>query len=240
MKSPINLELISENGRYFVDRAIRESGSSYAFEVSDIEDNKLFMKIGNSYQAQYIDIEYNTLTKFPNENTPNIVDIFTYKEMRCLVMEFLEGPTLSDLIKNTFIAEQAIDISLELLEILDFYHNKDIIHRDVKPQNIIVGETVKLVDWGLACYDGLKSDKIAGTLSYMSREAKLGEYYTPNDLFSVGVLLFEMVEGKKPLGRDPYKVVTGDLKEVVAKALRPIENRYLTAQEMIADLKEIR
>ncbi|MFH0798738.1 MAG: serine/threonine-protein kinase [Pseudomonadota bacterium] len=139
---------------------------------------------------------------------PNIVTIFDagIEDPICYIaMEYIEGTTLY---KNCLPAEllpvaDAIDVMIKVCHGLDFAHQRGIIHRDVKPGNILLGANgeIKIADFGLACFALLaKNDKkVVGTPSYMPPEQIEGKGSTPqSDIFSAGIILYRLLSGEKP------------------------------------------
>ena len=143
---------------------------------------------------------------------PNIVTIFDAGEDRetglsYIVMEYVAGPPLIRLIRNgtVFPPGQVVEIGLQICGGLDFAHTKGVIHRDIKPGNILYSgdrQTVKITDFGIARLDRIgltQTDRLTGTPQYMSPEQARGETLDGrSDLFSVGVLLYELLTGEKP------------------------------------------
>ena len=140
---------------------------------------------------------------------PNIVALFDYDQhegMPFIAMEFVEGRELADLFKDgkTFSQEQALDVIRQVLSALDYAHASGIVHRDIKPANIIVVEdgSIKVTDFGIARLDTVnltQHGSMIGTPSYMSPEQFTGKSVDHrSDLFSCGVLLFELLTGEKP------------------------------------------
>jgi len=182
-----------------------------------------------------------------------------------IVMEFLGGQDLDALLKQQqpLTLAQKLDIVAQVCEGLGYAHEQGIVHRDVKPGNIRVLEdgTVKILDFGIAKFamgSGTQTGSILGTPSYMSPEQIMGQPVDGRaDLFSVGVLLYELLSGKKPFAGDaptavvyqimhveptPLSELVPDLPEalyaIVDRALQKNPNeRYSRASEMASDLQ---
>lgn len=202
---------------------------------------------------------------------PNIVSVFDVgKEgnINFIVMELVEGRTLSQLIaeKGKLDYKEAIDIARQVASALSLAHKNQIIHRDVKPHNVLITNTgvAKLADFGIAravnnstMVDG---NKVMGSVHYLSPEQARGSYVDERtDIYSLGIVLYEMLTGKVPFDGDnaisialmhindpmtpPSKLVSGippQLEKVVMKATDKYQtNRYSTADEMIEDLDNI-
>lgn len=152
---------------------------------------------------------------------PNIVTIYDVGEEDgnvFIAMEFLEGKDLSDIIKHkTLSAGEVVEFGVQIAETLDYAHQKGIIHRDVKPSNIIVqpGGSIKITDFGIARIDDVsatlqtQAGEIMGTPAYMSPEQVLGNPVDGrSDIFSLGVILYEMGTGARPFGGESKTLAT--------------------------------
>ncbi|UCD93533.1 MAG: protein kinase, partial [Candidatus Zixiibacteriota bacterium] len=201
---------------------------------------------------------------------PNIVTVYEvgdYQGRPFIAMQYVEGQSLSKIIKDKSLPlHKVIDLAIQICEGLKAAHEASIIHRDVKPSNICISAAgrPKLVDFGLASVRG--SEKITrtgstlGTVGYMSPEQIRGhETDHRSDLFSFGVVLYEMVTGRLPFTGDTEAAVIGSilkdspeplrrfkadlpdsLQQVINKALdKDSDTRYQTAAGMLADLKRI-
>jgi serine/threonine protein kinase/type II secretory pathway pseudopilin PulG len=214
------------------------------------------------------------LRRFKNEarsagvlSHPNIVTIYDAGEDQGLfyiAMEFIEGKTLAEVLQEQRVlpVDQVIGITRNICAGLDFAHNKGIVHRDIKPANIMITPegTAKIMDFGIAKVSGsmTSTGQVLGTPNYMSPEQVKGRQLDGrSDLFSVGVMLYEMLTGEKPfIGQSLttiiYKIVNENpipprdldltihpgLSAVVTRTLAkdPYE-RYQSGAELIRDLE---
>ena len=217
-------------------------------------------------------------------NQPNILTVYEFGEvggLTFLATEFVDGETLREQLrsKKKLKLVDILDINIQVLAALDAAHEASIIHRDIKPENVMIrrrDHVVKVLDFGLAKVTEkrpsvLKSEYseaatefktapgiIMGTINYMSPEqAQAGATDQRTDIWSTGVMLYEMVSGKMPftgatsshtivqiLEKDPLplsKDVPAELERIVLKAMaKDPEDRYQTAKDMLIDLRSLK
>jgi len=192
----------------------------------------------------------------------------THEDQLFICMDFYEGETLREKIKSELLnVYDSIDLSTKILEGLSAAHEKGITHRDVKPENIFITNKneVKILDFGLAkssAYSKItKSDRTSGTIAYISPEQARGKEATQqSDIWSLGVVMYEMLTGQKPfkgdfdqvliysiLDKEPEKIASLkketplELEHIVSKALeKDVDSRYQNVDEMKADLQALR
>jgi serine/threonine protein kinase/tetratricopeptide (TPR) repeat protein len=258
-------------------RIIEKIGAGGMGEVYLAEDTKLDRKVALKFLPPHLCQDPDCRSRFKREaqaaaklNHPNIVTIYEVAEFNgrpFLVMEHLEGETLRELIKQKDMPlSQAIQIAIQLCEGIQEAHAKGVIHRDIKPGNITCDSKghCKILDFGLAAVRGTekltKSGSTMGTLHYMSPEQSRGEVVDErSDIFSLGVVLYEMVTGQLPFkgDHDPATIysigyenpeplaryksgVSNELQRVITKALtKQKDERYQHADELAADLKQL-
>lgn len=210
-----------------------------------------------------------TIHGLKHPNVVRAIDLDPYADPPYLVMEYVEGPSLRTLIdqyKITFPIDSAVIIMRGVLNALMAAHQSEIIHRDIKPANIllqhpidqlstITEQAVKVTDFGLGHVGGVTSqsmmqsgsmqaeqgNKIAGTIAYMSPEQKEGKPIDGrSDLYSCGIVLFEMLTGERPHGGElPGSLrpgVPGQLDEVFRRCYARCDRRYDDAAQMLSAL----
>ncbi len=201
---------------------------------------------------------------------PNIVIVFDAAEDRgtsFLVMEYLDGPTLATVIEREgpLSVQRSVQIAIQICDALDYAHQQGVIHRDIKPSNVILlpGDQVKITDFGIAkLVEGpqLTRTGIVGTFNYMSPEQAMEEPVDHRaDIYSLGIVLFEMLTGQVPFQADtPVAVAIKHISEplppprqlnpAIPPALETIifkaaakrrGERYQTAGEMATALRAL-
>ncbi|MGL4345760.1 MAG: Stk1 family PASTA domain-containing Ser/Thr kinase [Cellulosilyticaceae bacterium] len=202
---------------------------------------------------------------------PNIVGIYDVgndQELHYIVMELVEGATLKELIANEgpLPSEVVLEYGLQILGAVRHAHRKQIIHRDIKPQNILVthDKILKVTDFGIArAVDSstiVATGNAIGSVHYFSPEQAKGKYINEtSDLYSCGIVLFELATKQLPFEADshvsialkhinedipkPSTLVEGifpGLEQIILKATdKKQENRYQNAEDMIHDVKEV-
>lgn len=202
----------------------------------------------------------------------NIVQVFDVGEvdgMDYMVMELVEGVTLKKYIKEhgALPWQEACDFAVQIAQALEAAHAKDLVHRDIKPQNILTteGKVLKVTDFGIAKAANSETmmatdNNAMGSAHYISPEQARGGYTdVRSDIYSLGIVLFEMLTGKVPfdgesaiavalmhIEKQPPSVldynpsVPADVAAIVAKAISKEQSgRYQSATEMISDLNAV-
>jgi serine/threonine protein kinase/tetratricopeptide (TPR) repeat protein len=246
-------------------------------EVYLAEDRKLNRRVALKFLPARLSSQEELKERFKREaraaaalNHPNIItihEVSEYEGQPFIAMEYVEGESLKDLIAGKELStSEVLDIALQVSEGLAVAHGAGIVHRDIKPQNILLGKDgrVKICDFGLA---KLKTDitltqagSTLGTVAYMSPEQAQGkEVDDRSDIFSLGVVLYEMTAGRLPFRGDHeaavihsilndapeplvrYKSdVPESLQRIVDKALeKNRDTRYQHADDLRADLKKL-
>ncbi|MEM7351480.1 MAG: protein kinase, partial [Acidobacteriota bacterium] len=191
---------------------------------------------------------------------PNLVSIHDYGQdgpLGWLVMEYVDGSSLRDLIRaGKLEPSEALALIPKICDALQYAHDQGVVHRDVKPANILVGQdgVVKIADFGLAKLTGIPaslvsltgSREVLGTFRYMAPEQleRPLEVDHRADIYSLGVVFYEMLTGEIPMGRfDPpsaHSAATPRVDDVVLRALaREPNRRYQRAAEVKSDLATV-
>lgn len=217
-----------EIGPYRIIEKIGQGGMGIVFKGLHV---KLEQEVAIKVLAPELSQDPSMRERFINEakiqakiSHPNVVNVLNYVEEGSnlfLVMEYIPGETLDTLLKRTGCCPNAVNVCISVLSALEFMHSRGIVHRDIKPGNIMFLEdgTVKVMDFGIAKVAGergqTKTGMRLGTLWYMSPEQIMGEEASvASDLYSVGVTLYQMLTGRIPFGGDSeYMVMKAHLEE---------------------------
>ena len=272
MRTPVGTLL---SGRYRLDAQVGAGGMSTVYRAFDtVLERQVAIKLMHREIAQDSD----QLERFRREaravaqlNHPHIVGVIDASEddgMPYIVLEYVEGETLKDRIRRhgRLPIPDAVAYAIEVARALGAAHERQIVHRDVKPQNVLLDEegTAKVTDFGIArslADQGLTADgRVLGTTDYVSPEQALGHAVTgQSDLYSLGVVLFEMLTGDVPFhGENQVAVAMKHVREelpdvqvrrpeissalaaVVDRATaRDLGVRYATAEAMVDDLEDV-
>lgn len=263
-------------GRYELLEKIGEGGMSEVFKARCNKLNRFVaVKILKKEFCNNEDIvkkfkdEATAIATLSDNNIVNILDVGTQEDLHYIVMEYVKGKTLKDVIKQVgkMNYETAISVAIQIAKALDCAHRNNIIHRDVKPQNILVTEdgVMKVTDFGIAKSTTsatiTNTTTIMGSAHYLSPEQAKGSFIDcRTDLYSLGIVLYEMVTGKLPFEADsavtialkhiqeepvPPKSLNSripdSLNTLILKAIEKDPNkRYQTAKEFINDLQKIK
>ncbi len=232
-------EVPQKVGRYVISEAIGFGAMGAVYKAFDplikrtiaIKTIRLDIPPQSPHYRTFIDRFYHEARISGTLSHPNIVTLFdigeTEDKVPFLAMEYVEGETIADSLNRgwRFRPEQVIGLVSQMASAIDYAHAKGVIHRDIKPSNIIVhdGEKVKITDFGIAKLVNSEithTGSLLGTPSYMSPEQAMGESLdSRSDIFSLGVVAFEMLSGEQPF---PGNNVTSILYKLVhADPVRP-------------------
>ena len=264
------------DGRYEIKEIIGVGGMANVYKAYDsIEDRAVAVKILRDEHMQNDEL----LRRFRNESKaiavlshPNIVKVYDVsfnEDIQYIVMEHIDGITLKEYIEQQKVLrwKEAVHFTVQILRALQHAHDKGIVHRDIKPHNIMLLEdgTIKVADFGIARFarssQHTVTDKAIGSVHYISPEQAKGETTDEkSDIYSIGVMLYEMTTGTLPFDADsPVSVA---LKQIQSQPKRPrvinpdipegLEDitiramqkdparRYKSAAEMLRDIDEFK
>ncbi len=260
---------------YKILEKLGEGGMGVVYKAEDI---KLKRIVALKFLPSHIISSKEELERFNIEaqaaailNHPHICVIYAIDEengSQFISMEYIDGTTLSKKIaQSPIIVNEALDYAIQIGEALQEAHSNGIIHRDIKSENIMVNSRnqIKVMDFGLAKLKGslkiTKASSTVGTLAYMAPEQIQGvEADTRSDIFSFGVVLFEMLTGNLPfkgehqaaimysiVNEDPESLLKylpntdADLVHIINRALeKDIEDRYQSVNDMIIELRRLK
>ncbi|MCP4566594.1 MAG: protein kinase, partial [FCB group bacterium] len=259
-------------------RIVEKIGAGGMGEVYLVEDTKLNRKVALKFLPSHLSQNEEYRLRFTREaqasaklDHPNIVPIYEVSEHQSqpfFAMAHIVGKSLREVIKeNKLSTNQAVELTMQICEGLHKAHESGVVHRDIKPANIIIDNEnrARIVDFGLATITGeeklTKTGSTLGTVGYMAPEQVAGENTDHrSDIFSVGVILYEMLTGRRPFEGDndvaivraitdstPEPIarfksgVTGELQQIVDKALeKNAKARYQHADGMLSDLMRVK
>ncbi len=255
------VEQIGIGGMAIVYRAIdRNTGHSVAVKVLKPEFNRDAEFVGRFQR------EAEAASKMTHHNIVNLLDVGMDGENRYLIMEYVKGKTLKEVIqeKGRLSAPVAVQITIRILSALQHAHQNGIIHRDIKPQNILVHADghIKVADFGIARMANsstlTRGDSVMGSVHYFSPEQAQGKGTdVTSDLYSVGLTLYEMLTGRVPFDGDspvaiamqhlhaapePIRRFAPEVPEAICHvAMKAMEKdpqyRYRSAREMASELR---
>ncbi len=264
------------DGRYEISELIGMGGMADVYKAIDIIDDKVVaVKILKNEFAENEEF----LRRFRNESKaiavlshPNIVKVldvgFTDK-IQFIVMEYIDGITLKEYIEQEGVLrwKDCVHFTIQILRALQHAHDRGIVHRDIKPQNIMLftDGTIKVMDFGIAKFareEGKSiTDKAIGSVHYISPEQARGDLTDDkSDIYSVGVMMYEMLTGKKPFDGDNAVAIAlmhmqnepempGNINPNIPVGLQEIflhamekdsSKRYQSAAEMIKDIDKFK
>ncbi len=222
------------DGRY---KVLSRLGSGGMAEVFLAEDGQLGRKVALKLLHRRFAEDPDFVERFRREaqaaaglQHPNVVSVYdrgSFDGTYYIAMEYLSGPTLKELIRHDAPLDplRAIDIVLQILKAARFAHRRGVIHRDLKPHNVLVddGDLTKVTDFGIAragASDMTETGSIMGTAQYLSPEQAQGHSVNPtSDLYSIGVILYEMLTARVPF--DAEAAVTIAIKHVSEAPVAP-------------------
>lgn len=261
------------DGRYEITDLLGVGGMADVYRGRDIMENRVVaVKI---LKKEYSENE-EFVRRFRNESKaiavlshPNIIKIYDVgyeNSMQYIVMEYVDGITLKEYIEQQGMLKwrDCVHFTIQILRALQLAHDRGIVHRDIKPQNVMLltDGTIKVMDFGIARFsrevENFSSEKTMGSVHYVSPEQASGERTDErSDIYSVGVMMYEMLTGRKPFNGDtavavalkhihdqpvpPSEYVSSiypGLEEIILHAMeKEPSKRYQSASEMIRDIE---
>jgi serine/threonine protein kinase/Tfp pilus assembly protein PilF len=265
-------------------KVIKKLGKGGMGEVFLAEDIKLKRKVAvksiltqtlsdTSSKARFLR-EAQTASQLDHPNICTIYEIYEEDDCDYIVMQYIDGITIDQITKlKPLSINKVLDIAIQVCEGMIEAHGKEIIHRDIKPGNIMVDKNgvVKILDFGLAKFGGESASKrngaadsnltekgvVLGTAPYLSPEQASGKPLDQRtDIFSFGILLYEMLEGENPFKEEEqistlynvlnkevefHREIPGELKEIICKTLeKDKKKRYSSFSQLKDDLDQFR
>ena len=264
------------DGRYKILEMLGVGGMAFVLKAEDLMMNRIVaIKILNDQyngdeqaETRFIN-ESKAVAMLSHKNIVSVYDVAIYPDMKYIVMEYLDGITLKEYLdkKGALPWKEACIYIGQVLRALEHAHSKGVIHRDIKPQNIILQKNgeIKVTDFGIAKLPNDSSltttEKAIGTVYYISPEQASGkETSFSSDIYSVGVMLYEMLTGKLPFEADsavsvaimqlqnepprPREInpdIPEGLEQITLKAMqKEPTRRYQSAAEMLTDMEEFK
>lgn len=264
------------SGRYRIEAVVGTGGMAVVYRALDTQLNEVvaIKVLRPEYETDMEFVrrfsrEAEAAAKMSHENIVNLLDVGIEGDMRYIVMEYVDGLTLKEMIREEgrIHPDVALRMTIRILAAVDHAHRNGIVHRDIKPQNILVDKKgrVRVADFGIARLKASQTTQLdqngqaMGSVHYLSPEQARGEVADEqSDLYSVGIVLYEMLTGNVPFDGDTTisvalkhvseepasmrthnSVISRALDEVVMRALcKDKQRRYQSAAEMATDLKK--
>ncbi|MFP5230388.1 MAG: serine/threonine-protein kinase [Acidobacteriota bacterium] len=217
-------------GDYEVVARLGAGGLGVVYEVRHvISQRREALKIlhpeqsGTPEMVERFRREVQTLAALNHVNIAALHNAFYHENQLAMVMEFVQGETLRDLrLKGTLTLPLALDYVTQILRALVYAHGRGVVHRDIKPTNVMIAEggVVKLLDFGIALTnlsaELTQPGYLLGSLNYMSPEQVNGSKATSrSDLYAVGVTLYELLTGRLPVtGNSAYEIMMGHVQQI--------------------------
>ncbi|MBR5233411.1 MAG: Stk1 family PASTA domain-containing Ser/Thr kinase [Clostridia bacterium] len=264
--------------RYLLKEVIGVGGMAVVYKAIDNIDNKTVAvkilkeehKANDEFRRRFKN-ESKAIAVLSHPNIVKVYDVSFGENVQYIVMEHIEGITLKQYIQQKGVLDwrEAVLFTSQILRALQHAHEKGIIHRDIKPQNIMLlndNKTIKVADFGIARFNNMSDTKTMsegaiGSVHYISPEQAKGELVdNRTDIYSCGVVLYEMITGQLPFRSDsavsvaimqlqkqavaPRKLnpsIPAGIEQITMKAMQKrAADRYQAAAEMLLDIDELR
>lgn len=261
------------NNRYLIKQLIGNGGMADVYLALDtILDRNIALKIiridlaNDPISLLRFQREAKAISKMDHQNIVQVYDVGEYKHRPYIVMEYVHGKTLKQLLQKRIALplQEALDIMKQLTSALVHAHQNNIIHRDIKPHNVLIKDdgTAKITDFGIALsHDSMQitaNDLVLGSAHYLAPEITSGQEAThASDVYSLGIVFYELLSGNVPFNAEtPVQVAMAHINDelpslternssipiqieaIVKKACaKKREERYASAEEMLYDLE---
>ena len=243
------------DGRYEITELIGVGGMANVYRGRDIMENRIVaVKI---LKSEYSENE-EFVRRFRNESKaiavlshPNIVKIYDVgyeNNMQYIVMEYIDGITLKEYIEQQGMLKwrDCVHFTIQILRALQLAHDRGIVHRDIKPQNVMLlsDGSIKVMDFGIARFsrevENTDSEKTMGSVHYVSPEQASGTRTDErSDIYSVGVMMYEMLTGRKPFNGDtPVSVALKHMHDAPVLPTQYVSSIYPGLEEIILHAME--
>ena len=207
------------DGRYQLEELIGSGGMANVYKATDLLENRLVaVKIlreecrGNEDLVRRFKNESKAISVLDHPNIVKVYDVSVTDKLQFIVMEYIDGITLKEYMEyraQPLTYKETLHFITQVLAALQHAHEKGIVHRDIKPQNIMLlaDSTIKVMDFGIARFSRSENqtmtDKAIGSVHYISPEQAKGDTTDAKaDIYSVGVMMYEMLSGKLPFESD--------------------------------------
>ena len=231
--------------RYVVQSLIGSGGMAHVYKAYDLKTKQMIalkvLKEEYTHDAEFLrrfNSEAQAVLNLSHENIVRSVDVGMYGDINYIALEYVSGQTLKEMIKQSapFPDSQVIRIGSQLCDALSHAHERNIIHRDVKPQNVLMTQNniAKIADFGIARFTDASTQtyqgaKVLGSVHYISPEQARGESVDQKgDIYSLGIVLYEMATGKLPFDSD----------NSVSVALKHIQEEMKPPREVNPNISE--
>ena len=220
-------------GRYQISELVGVGGLANIYRATDVTDGKeVAVKIlreefyQNDEFLRRFKNESKAIAMLSHKNIIKVYDVCFERNIRCIVMEYVDGITLKEYMEeqNPLGWKETLHFVLQILQALSHAHSRGIVHRDIKPQNVMLlsNARIKITDFGIARFARSEAhsitDRAIGSVHYISPEQARGEHTDQRaDIYSVGVMLYEMLTGQLPF----------DAESPISVALKQIELNFL-------------
>ncbi len=254
-----------ELGKYQILQTLGSGGFGTVYLVKDTWiDKKLAIKVPHKQGGDFDELlrEPRLLAALDHSNIVRIVTAEKADDYFFIVMEYVEGETLEAILERekTLPVTRAVDIIRQIAAGVDYAHQQGVLHRDLRPGNVLVTENqkIKIADFGTSRFleVAARASTVIGSPPYMAPEQFQGRAVFASDVYSVGVIMYEMMTGKLPYfsvnprqlekmalsgrlarPRELNRAIPREIEEIILKALAPeISDRYQQAGQLLDDL----